>query len=198
MGAVGTIDRGRWLAGARYAGMAWLTVFVGLACGCQNSATCNDIDRLTEDTNENGFVDVEPPEGIVFDGVNTVKVFGGNTLVPADLLPHVAEVNLSPAIAQFLVNTTEFRVKFTFDLVYEDGQKQRICQTKPFSDFELKIEAACPAQSELNVELIALLPIFGGIPVRTIPIGLTTDAVDYECGQTVSLLTTKDENGEVV
>ena len=198
MRAIALPDRDDDLSGSRFGVIAATGVLMVLLCGCQGAPTCHDIDRLTEDANGNGFLDIAPPEGVVFDGVNTVKVFGGNTLVPADLLPHVAEVNLSPTIARLLVNTTEFRVKFSFDLVYEGGQTQTICQTKPSSNFELKMEAACPQESELNVALIALLPLFGGIPVRTIPVGLTTDAVDYECGQTVSLLTTKDENGEVV
>ncbi len=174
------------------------TLIVIVGAGCQRAPRCGDLDALSEDVNGNGFLDIAPPEGIEFDPDSTVKVRAGNTLVATDLLPHVAETNVDPAIANLLVNVSDFIVKFSFDLDYGNGLTQRICQTKPLGSFDLAFEAVCPEDVNLDVELIAVLPIVGGIPLTTIPIGLTVDAVDYECGQTISLMTTKNEDGEVV
>lgn len=169
--------------------------------GCQNVPqvpNCRDIDKLRDDVNSNGFMDVPPPAGIEFDPEATVKVIAGNTLFDTDLVEHSGEVGINPTVAGLLARATDFVVKFTFFLDYGDGVVQVLCQTKPLGPFEIAIEAACPLDSKINVEIIAVVPIFGGIPIKTIPIGLTEDEVDYECGQTVSLLTTKDENGRVV
>ncbi|MFQ5491065.1 MAG: hypothetical protein ACE5GE_10115 [Phycisphaerae bacterium] len=169
--------------------------------GCQNVPdvpNCRDIDALREDANSNGFMDVRPPPGVEYDPEATVKVMAGNTLFDTDLVEHAPEVGLDPTVAGLLARATDFLVKFTFFLDYGDGKVQVLCQTKPLGPFEIAIEAACPVDSMIDVELIAVVPIFGGIPVQTIPVGLTEDAVDYECGQTVSLLTTKDEDGQVV
>jgi len=177
---------------------AMTVALVVFGAGCQGVPTCRDIDALTEDVGGDGFLDVAPPTGVVFDPATTIKFRGGNTLVPADLLPHVEEVNLDPGLARFLVDSTSFIVRFSLTLDYGDAGVQTICDTEAFNAFELKVEAACPVNTELSVEVIAVLPIGGGIPVATIPIGLTTDAAEFACGQTVSLVTTKNEAGEVV
>lgn len=172
-----------------------LTVAVGMlaACGCQGTATCNDVANATTDINGNGFFDITPPEGVEFDPDRTIKVIAGNTLVAADLAPHAAAHGVDPG----LVNIAEFFVRLTFDVEYENGATQSICQRLPFDEFELRFEAVCPAHADMNVDLIAQIPILG-IPIAVIPTALTLDSVDFECGDTVSLHTTKDESGEVV
>lgn len=187
-----------WVCVNRVATTAMAAALIVFGAGCQGVPTCGDIEALTEDAGGDGFMDVTPPAGVVFDPETTIKFLGGNTLVPADLLPHVEEVNLDAGFAQLLIDSTNFMVRFSLTLDYGDAGVQTICQTEPFSAFEFKVEAACPVDTELTVEVIAVLPIGGGIPVATIPIGLTTDAADFTCGQTVSLVTTKNEAGEVV
>lgn len=161
--------------------------------GCQGTVTCNDVASVTTDSNGNGFVDITPPEGVVFDGQQTVKILGGNTLVASDLAPFARDHGVNPN----LVNLAVFLVRFSFDVEYENGATQTICQTFPFDEFETRFEVACPDVADMNVDLIALLPVVG-IPIMTIPVGFTLDAVDYECGDTVSIITTIDESGQVV
>jgi len=172
-----------------------MILMLGLAavCGCQGSVTCNDVESATVDSNGNGFVDITPPEGVVFDGERTVKVLGGNTLVAADLAPFALEHGADPNLA----NLAEFLVRFSFDVEYENGATQRICQSFPFDQFETRFEVVCPKMADMNVDLIALVPVLG-IPIATIPVGFTLDAVDYACGDTVSIITTIDESGQVV
>ncbi|MCH7808218.1 MAG: hypothetical protein IIB60_03240 [Planctomycetes bacterium] len=172
-----------------------LTTVLGImaVCGCQGTVTCNDVAGTTADINGNGFVDITPPPGVEFDSDRTIKIIGANTLVAADLAPFAKEHGVDPN----LVNLAEFLVRFSFDIEYENGETQTICQSFPFDKFETRFEVACPKLADMNVELIALVPILG-IPIATIPVGFTLDAVDYECGDTVSILTTIDESGQVV
>jgi len=173
-------------------------IILAAGAGCQGVTSCGDITALTEDVDGDGFLEVAPPDGFEFDFDSTISVFAQNTLVPTDLLPHVEEVGLDPATAEALINQAEFFVKFSFELDYGDGTVQTICDMVPFDEFEIAFETLCPLDADLTVEAIATLPLFGGIPIATVPIGLTVDAVDFVCGQTISLVTTKDESGEVV
>jgi len=170
-----------------------LLLVIAASVGCQGTVTCNDVEGSTVDSNGNGFSDITPPEGVAFDPMHTVKVLGGNTLVAADLVPFARQHGADPN----LVNFARFLVRFSFDVEYANGAKQTICQSFPFDKFETRFEVVCPDQADMNVELIAMLPVLG-IPVATIPIGFTLDAVDYECGDTVSILTTIDASGQVV
>lgn len=129
----------------------------------------------------------------MFDPDRTIKIIGANTLVAADLVPYAREHGVDPS----LVNVAEFLVQFSFNVEYENGETQTICQTLPFAEFEMRFEAACPELADIDVNLIAQVPILG-IQIAVIPIGFTLDVVDYECGDTVSLRTTKNEAGEVV
>lgn len=174
-------------------GFGGIVIGIVSALGCQPSVECADIANSTADVNENGFVDIQPPDGVDFDPSETIKVIIGNTLFPADLKPYAAEHGVAPVLADI----AGFLVRFKFTLEYENGAVQTICQSTPFEPVEFAFEAVCPVSTEMEAEIIALVPILG-IPLPPIPIGFTLDAVDYECGQTISLQTTKDEDGQVV
>ena len=164
-----------------------------LLLGCQGVPRCDDLENLSTDANRNGFPDIVPPEGVSFEPDQTVRVRMGNTLTEADLLPHAREEGVDPNLAAL----ADFLVTFRLTARYDNGTESQICQTVPLGAFDFAFETACPESTDLDVELTAVVPLFG-IPLTTIPLGLTTDVVDYQCGQTVDFVTTKDENGQLV
>ncbi|MCH7720978.1 MAG: hypothetical protein IH988_08320 [Planctomycetes bacterium] len=162
--------------------------------GCQPPPTgCTDLSSLSEDANGNGFPDLVPPDGVAFDEDNTLRVRVENTLTKDDLAPFAAEAGVSGT----LVSLVDFLVTFRFRVEYENGTEQTICQTELLGPFDLAFEVACPTSAELEVAIIPLLPITK-TPLDSIPVGLSLDAVNYECGQTVEFVITTDDLGTVI
>ena len=175
-----------------------VAIAVGLAVvtvtGCQPPPTgCTDLSSLSEDANGNGFPDLVPPDGVAFDEDNTLRIRIENTLTKDDLAPFAAEVGLTGG----LVSLADYLVTFTFRVEYENGATQAFCQTELLGPFELAFEAACPTSAELEVEIVALLPITN-TPIVSIPAGLSLDNIDYDCGQTIEFITSTDELGAVI
>lgn len=164
-----------------------------LAIGCQPPSAFDDLDTLVEDANGNGFLDVMPPPGVVFDTSTNVKVRISSTLVPTDLVPHAEEAGVDPSLATLAV----FFVEFSFTLGYADGTTVVLRETEPFAPFEFAFEVACPVSAELTVEVIATVPLTL-TPITRIPVGLSLAGVDFGCGNTIEFATFVNENGEVV
>lgn len=173
-----------------------LVLLVGLGA-CIQVPDCNDFDALTTDRDGDGFPEINPPPGVVLDPANTVRVFAANTLTADVLAPFAAEVGVPPKLAEVLAGWADFEVTFAITAEYPGGVIQTMCDTEPLGDFEKRFEAACPLDSQLDVRITAFVPGLH-IPFLSVPVGLTTDAVDFSCGQTVSLRTTTDANGHPV
>lgn len=166
--------------------------------GCAPSTDCGDLANLTSDADGDGFPEAPAPAGVTaaFDDTS-VRVMAVNTLTALDLAPVAGEEGFNPFIAQLLAHTVKFVVRIELSAEYADGSVITLCESAPLGAFERKFEAACPDDVRLKVELVALLPILR-IPVAVFPVGLTPDAAPFECGQTVSLRFTTDENGHPV
>ncbi len=163
-----------------------------LVTGCGELDLCNDLGELA-DADGNGFVELTPPEGVEFDSDTSVRVLVENTLTIADLVPFVSHTDQDASLA----NEALFLVQFTFTIEYADGAVQTVCQTEPLGPFTVSFEGACHETADLTVELIAISPLTG-MEVTRIPVGLSLEGVDYECGQTVEFRTFVDDAGEVV
>ncbi len=168
-----------------------LTLVV-MAGGCQKPSGCAGLSNLETDSNNNGFPDLLPPDGVEFTEERNLRISIINTLTENDLEPFAAEAGVSPS----LVSLADFLVEFRFNIEYEDGSTQTICETEPLRAFEFFFEIACPAGADLDLKLIAFAPVVG-TEITRVPLALSLDTVDYECGQSVEFITTIDEDGEL-
>lgn len=187
-------DSTRTLSGSIGTVALALGLGVMTVAGCQPPPTgCSDLSSLSDDANGNGFPDLVPPDGVAFEEDNTLRIRIVNTLTKDDLAPFAAEVGVSGD----LVGLADYLVTFTFHVEYENGATQAFCQTELLGPFELSFEAACPTSADLDVEIVALLPIINR-PIASIPAGLSLDNIDYDCGQTIEFVTTTDEQGTLI
>ncbi|MCH7701682.1 MAG: hypothetical protein IID37_08345 [Planctomycetes bacterium] len=163
-----------------------------MAGGCQKQSGCAGLSNLDTDSNNNGFFDLLPPDGVPFTEEQNLRITIMNTLTEDDLEPFAAQAGVSPS----LVRLADFLVDFRFNIEYEDGSTQTICETEPLRAFEFNFEIACPTRADLHIDVIALAPVVG-TEITRVPLELSLDTVDYECGQSVEFITTTDEDGEL-
>jgi len=160
--------------------------------GCQSESGCAGLSRLNTDSNNNGYPDLVPPDGVSFSAEQNLRVSITNTLTEADLAPFAAQAGVDPS----LVTLANFRVDFRFNIEYENGATQTVCESEPLAAFNFDFEIACPTRADLDVEVIALAPVVG-TEITSVPLNLSLESVPYECGQSVEFITTTDDNGEL-
>lgn len=165
-----------------------------LASGCQDPPSgCRGISGLTTDANGNGFPDIIPPDGVVFDSSSTIRVTIENTLSTDDLASYADQAGVSPSV----LNLANYLVTVKFFIEYENGSTQTICETEELAPFTLSFEAACPTDVDLEVEVVALAPVVNSV-ITTIPLEVSLDAFVFDCGQEIEFITTTDEEGNIV
>lgn len=155
---------------------------LSLVCGCQ-LVTFDDPAPVSdsEDANNNGFRDIQPPTGVAFDTSTNVKVLVRNELSAADLAPLANSVGVDPGLVAF----ADIRINIAWTIRYATGDVQTIESTENLAPFDQRIEIACPQDADLSVEVEAGLPIPGSAPLVVVPLDFDIDTVDYGCGDTI-------------
>ena len=169
-----------------------LTLVV-LAGGCQDQSGCAGLSNLSSDSNNNGFPDLLPPDGVPFSEEQNLRISIVNTLTENDLEPFAAQAGVSSS----LINLADFQVDFRFNMEYENGSTQTVCETEPLHAFRFDFEIACPTRADLDLVVIASAKVVG-TEITRVPMTLSLDTVDYECGQRIEFITTLDEAGELI
>jgi len=167
-----------------------LVLPIGLV-GCGAGATVGgDLDNLTEDSNDNGFLDVEPPDGVEFLTVDNVNIRLRNTVSQEDLGGLAAQFGVDPA----LLNLVEIVANIEVELDYGAGITDTIVESESIEPFDRRFEIACPDSLNVDVGVIAQVPLVGPQDVTDFVVNLT-EGTEFECGQTVEVEVVVDENG---
>jgi len=149
-------------------------------------------DGAGRDTNQNGFIDITPPDGVTFDTPNNVKIRLRNELTAADLAAF-AEPN---GVDASLIGLADFRIQIAWTLQYDNGETQVIESEERLSPFTQSIEFACPRDADLSVDVIVGLPVPGTAPIAVVPIDFDLDSVNYQCGDTIEYRSFVNANGQ--
>ncbi len=168
-------------------GTATLLVFA--AVGCQQPTTGGDLSRLA-DANNNGFDDVEPPDGVEFDEETNAKVRLDNTIDSQDVAQLASQQGIDPSLLNFVA----VEVEIVLTLNYDGFESIVLRQSESLEPFTRAFEAACPDSMSIAVTVTANAPVVG--PQTVFDQVFDVEAgVDYDCGGTLNVETFADENG---
>lgn len=171
---------------------------IGVACclafasGCQNSAAPGDIDALSKDANGNGYLDVDPPEGIEFLTIDNLNIRLVNSVDADDVAMLASQYGIDPSLLALATITVDFTV--TMD--YGDGITDVLHQTEPVEPFDMRFEVACPLSARVDVSVKASAPIVGDMDIMQDAFEMT-EGFDYECGDAIGYETYVDDRGNV-
>lgn len=152
----------------------------------------SNADGAGRDTNQNGFIDITPPDGVAFDTLNNVKIRLRNELTAADLAAF-AEPN---GVDASLIGLADFQIQIAWTLQYDNGETQVIESEERLAPFSQSIEFACPRDADLSVDVIVGLPIPGTAPIAVVPINFDLDLVNYQCGDTIEYRSFLNDSGQ--
>ncbi|MCB9850291.1 MAG: hypothetical protein H6817_06260 [Phycisphaerales bacterium] len=163
-----------------------------LLAGCNGAAPTGtgDLDTLSEDSNNNGFLDVTPPDGVEFLEVNNVNIRLRNTVSIDDLGPLAAQYGIDPS----LLNLVEIVADIGIDLDYGAGISDTLSESEPIAPFDKAFEIACPDGMNVQVNVVANIPFVGEQDVTNFIVDLLEGA-EYQCGQTIEVNVVLDDNG---
>lgn len=164
--------------------------FAALLAGCGSSGPTGDLDALTEDTNNNGFLDVAPPDGVEFLTVDNVKVRLVNTVAAGDLGTLAAQYGVDPALLSLVTIVADIDI----DLDYGGGISDTLTQSEQIEPFDRKFEIACPENVAVAVNVVANVPVVGPQQVTDFNVDLSS-GVEYECGQTIQVEVFVNDSG---
>lgn len=161
-----------------------------LILGCGGSSGPNDLDLLTTDSNNNGYADVTPPDGVEFSSVSNLNVRLHNTIGNEGL----AEMAGKYGIDANLLALASIVVTMDIALDYGNGITDSLSQAEKVAPFDKKFEVACPAAMEVHIYVTASAPVIGEKTLFDETFSLTQDG-EYGCGETVGFETSVDANG---
>lgn len=159
-----------------------------LVVGCTPEMMVQEPEDSVQDVNNNGFIDITPPDGIDFDATNNVNIAMINTVSVDDLEPLAEQMGVDPA----LLPLATINVQFLFTLNYGSAVDV-IEDTRSLEPFEERFEVACPQSAELSVVVDVFAPFVG--PVTQVNVIMTD--VDLDCGQIVTVTAFVTDDGEV-
>lgn len=165
----------------------WAVTFA--LAGCQGPAADGDIDKLV-DTDENGFVEITPPVGVDLDEATNAKVVLTNSIGAEDIGPLAQQQGIDPALLSFV----DIEVEIVMTLDYDGFENLVLRQTQELEPFERAMEAACPDQVMVDVNVVANAPIVGPQDVFSGQFE-QTQGQDYQCGDTISVETFINDAG---
>ena len=172
-------------------GITLIIGLVGFVGGCGFSGPGGgDLDNLTVDANNNGFPDIDAPEGVVFDEVTNLKLRLSNSITEED----VGAIAEQQGVDASLLNFVTIVANLTVTLDYGVGEPQVLNESESIELFEKKMELACPDTAQVDVGVVANVPIVGAQDITEFSVVLT-EGVDYECGQTIEVESFVDANG---
>lgn len=158
-----------------------LAAAVMLTAGCQ-LIPAGDPGNGGQDANQNGFIDIVPPPGVMFETDTNVKVRLINELSASDL----ADLAQSNGVDPSLIGLADIRARIQWTVRYATGDPQTIDSVERLAPFTESIEFACPQDVDLSVVIQANLLIPGGPPIAEVPIDFDLSTVDYQCGDTIT------------
>jgi hypothetical protein len=153
-----------------------------LLAGCGAVAPTGDLDALTDDANNNGFLDVTPPDGVEFLTLDNINIRLLNTVTQDDLGPLAAQFGVDPA----LLNLVSIVANIDVTLDYGNGITDTISESESIEPFGKKFEIACPNSVLVDVNVVANAPIVGPQEITTFTVRMGEGA-EYECGQQIEV-----------
>lgn len=159
-------------------------------CGGAGPAGTGDLDNLTTDSNDNGFLDVEPPEGVEFLTVDNVRIRMRNTVSTDDLGPLAEQFGIDPGLLSLVSIVADIGI----EMDYGNGITDELNESEPIEPFDKAFEIACPDGMNVAVNVVANVPVVGPQDVTDFVIDLLEGA-EYECGQTIEVEVLLDDNG---
>ncbi|NOX59466.1 MAG: hypothetical protein GXP29_11505 [Planctomycetes bacterium] len=166
-----------------------MMVLAMAASGCQQPTAGGDLSNLT-DANNNGFDDVAPPDGVAFDEATNAKVRLVNTINGQDVAQLAEQQGIDPGLLNFVA----IDVEIVLTLNYNNFESIVLRQNEALEPFSRSFEAACPDSLSVEVSVTANVPIVGPQSIFNQVFELAV-GVDYECGETLSVETFADDNG---
>ncbi len=162
-----------------------------LLAGCGGVSTpTGDLDNLTDDTNNNGYFDVDPPDGVEFLTLDNVNIGLVNLIDQSDVGSIAAAYGIDPS----LLNLVTIVASFDVTLDYGAGITDTLSESEEVKPFEKKFEIACPDSVSVHASVVANVPFVGPQLITEFDVDLT-EGVEYECGQTIEVEIYMDEAG---
>lgn len=168
-----------------------LLVLLGVfaAPGCMETQS-GDLDNLSTDANNNGFPEIQPPQGITFDEVGSINVAVSNEFTLEDAATFLDQIGLDPA----LVNIGTLDLDITVTLDYGNGIDDTLTDSETIRPFEKRFEVACPETATIAVDAIASAPFFGEQSVAQFQFDFT-QGDNFNCGDTIEARTIMNDEG---
>ena len=158
--------------------------------GCGTAIATGDLDSLSEDANGNGYLDVEPPDGVEFSTLDNVNVGLSNTITQTD----VATIAATMGVDASMLSLVSLVANMELTLDYGNGITDVLTESEPIAPFEKKFELAVPDSVDVLVKVVANVPLVGAQTVTEFTVSLTK-GVEYEAGQTIDIAVSMDEYG---
>ncbi|NOX59004.1 MAG: hypothetical protein GXP29_09130 [Planctomycetes bacterium] len=157
-----------------------IAMAVGLiSFGCQQPPP-GDLDGLQTDTNNNGFPEIQPPDGVTFEDFGSLNVD-----VSSDLTQQEAGDLLEAfGLDRSLLDAVTVRFNITLTLNYGNGLTDTLQETKSLEPFSIRFEAACPLSANIEIVTVATVPFLGDQTLSRFDFDLFEDT-DYRCGETI-------------
>lgn len=165
-----------------------LMVLVG-TIGCQQPSSTGDLDNLVDADND-GFVDIAPPDGVTANEATNAKVVLSNSIGTEDIGPLAQQQGIDPS----LLNLVAIEVDIVMTLNYDGFESLVLRQTQDLEPFDRAMEAACPDSVVVDVTVVAKVPFIGDQEVFSGTFE-QVQGVQYECGETITVETLIDDSG---
>ncbi len=166
-------------------------LFPILSAGCRQPLPPSELDDLA-DASGDGFVDVVPPQGVMFDESSNVSVRLENSVAQADLAVLAQANGVDPS----LLNLVAIVGRVNVELHYDGGETDTIEESLLIEPFIRSFEVACPAYVDATAAADVYPPaggpttLFESEPIRFV------EGEDYTCGQTIAYAAFLNADGE--
>lgn len=159
------------------------------AAGCQQPPA-GDLDALTIDFNNNGFPEVQPPDGVTFDEFGSINVGVSSELTRQDAGVFLEQIGLDAALVN--LGTLTFEIAMTLD--YGNGVTDVIEDTETLEPFSNLFEVACPESATIAIGVIVAVPFLGSQQISDLQFELQ-EGTDFNCGETIEARVGVNEAG---
>lgn len=161
----------------------------GLA-GCGAGTSPGDLDNLSEDANNNGYLDVTPPDGVEFSSLTNVNVRLHNTIDTGDLAVVAQNYGIDPSLLALATITAHLEI----GLDYGANITDTLHESEEIAPFDKKFEIACPEMMDVYIYVTAAAPIIGEQVLFEETYSLVLGQ-DYECAEAVGFETYVSDSG---
>ena len=165
---------------------------VWTAIGCvppMPAGTINDLDTINNDTDGDGFLELDSCGSGAQDGTIAIRV--ANT---------ITREQAAALVGQDIPDFVGINVAITIDRMYANGEMCSDTANEELGPFELAIEATCPDRVVATVEVLANIPLVGTQSVFTQ--AFTASSVDgradafFECDKLIEVVAELTPSGQ--